>query len=155
MPMEFRLDHDRRMVLAEGRGLVTSEEVFRYQLDVWSRPEVAGYNELVDMSAATEIREGPPDRVRALAKLAASMDAPDRKSKMAIVAPQDLAFGVARMYQAHRELNEMSTKKVGVFRDRESAYRWLAVIDPVSDEAESGPPGPESEPRKPPSRRPT
>ena len=139
MPMTFKVDHDHRLVLAEGRGLVTSEEVFRYQLDVWSRPDVGGFNELVDMSAATELREGPPDRVRALAKLSASMDDPARKSKMAIVAPQDLAFGIARMYQAHRELNEMSTKKVGVFRDRESAYRWLAAVDPEPEEAEKKP----------------
>ena len=55
MPIVHRIDHERRLVVAEGRGIVTDQDVFGYQRDVWSRPEVAGYDELVDMSEVEDI----------------------------------------------------------------------------------------------------
>ena len=55
VPIDFRIDSDRRVVFAAGRGTVTPEEVFDYQRQVWSRADVAGYNELFDMSAAERI----------------------------------------------------------------------------------------------------
>ena len=126
MPIEYRIDHARRLVLAEGHGKVTDEEVFRYQREVWSRADVAGYDELIDMSGAREIAEGPRERMRELAGLSAATDPPAGGSRFAIVAPQDLAYGIGRMYQSYRELNPRSTKKVAVFRDREEALRWLS-----------------------------
>jgi hypothetical protein len=45
-------------------------------------------------------------------------------------------FGLGRMYQTLRELNEQGTKRVAVFRDRDTALRWLGGT-------QSGPPGPE------------
>src|SRR5262249_11910815 len=55
MPIEFRIDHKRRMVFAKGHGTLTDREVFGYQLNVWSRPEVVGYNELVDLTDVQHI----------------------------------------------------------------------------------------------------
>jgi hypothetical protein len=42
------------------------------------------------------------------------------------MAPQDMAFGLRRMYQAHRELAERGSKQVAVFRSMADAPRWLA-----------------------------
>jgi hypothetical protein len=100
--------------------------VFRYQREVWSRSDVTGYDELIDMSGATEIREGSTERVQALANLAAEMDPPGGASRMAIVAPHDVSYGVSRMFQAFKEMNQRGTKKVAVFRDRAEAIAWLA-----------------------------
>jgi len=130
MPIEYRIDHERRLVLAEGYGTVTDEEVFRYQREVWSRSDVAGYDELVDMSEAREIVEGSTERMRELASLSAEADPPAGGGRFAIVAPHDLTFGVGRMYQAHRGLNEQSTKEVAEFRERDAALRWLAGEEP-------------------------
>ncbi len=44
MPIEFTIDHARRLVTAIARGTLTGQEVFGYQRDAWSRPEVQGYN---------------------------------------------------------------------------------------------------------------
>ena len=130
MPIDFRIDSDRRVVFAAGRGTVTPEEVFDYQRQVWSRADVAGYNELFDMSAAERII--PPSRgsVRDLASSAALMDPPDFMSKFAIVAPQDLAFGIGRMFESYRELDERSTKQVAVFRSMQPALAWLGIDSP-------------------------
>ena len=130
MPIEYRIDHARRQVLAEGHGRVTDEDVFRYQKEVWSRSDVVGYDEIIDMSEAREIVEGSRDRMRELAQVSAATDPQAGSSRLAIVAPQDLAYGVGRMYQSYRELNPRSTKKVAVFRDREAALRWLERDSP-------------------------
>jgi hypothetical protein len=55
------------------------------------------------------------------------MDDPKASTRLAIVAPEDLYFALGRMYQAYRELNSSSTRKVEVFRNRESALRWLGI----------------------------
>jgi hypothetical protein len=125
MPIEYDIDPDRRRVTARIRGTLTDKEVFDYQQDVWSRPELAGYHELIDTSEVERIALPASRRVRDLAVLSAAMDARDPNSKLAIIAPSDLAFGLGRMYQAHREHQELSTKTVAVFRSMEAALEWL------------------------------
>jgi hypothetical protein len=134
MPFAYRVDHDARLVLAVGSGVITDADVFAYQKDVWSRPDVAGYDELIDMSLVTEIVVPSSDRVRDLAALSATMDDKSMTSKFAIVAPTDVAFGLGRMYQSYRALDRRSTKEVGVFRTMREALEFLrrdtAVVMP-------------------------
>jgi hypothetical protein len=127
MPIEFTIDHARRLVTATGSGTLTGEDVFGYQRDVWSRPDVQGYNELMDMREVELIDLRSIDNMRALAELSASMDAPAPSSKFAIVATSDEAFGLGRMYETYRRLEGKSTKQVGVFRTLNEAYAFLEV----------------------------
>jgi len=127
MPIEFSIDHEQRLVRAKGRDTLTDEDVFSYQREVWSLPEVAGYNELMDMSEVQQIALPSIDRVRDLAKLSASMDTAKTGSKFAIVAPADLAFGLGRMYEMYRDLQAQSTKQVGVFRTLKEALEFLGL----------------------------
>lgn len=127
MPIEFTIDHARRLVTATARGTLTGEDVFGYQRDVWSRSDVQGYNELLDMREVAEIDLRSIDNMRALAELSASMDVPATSSKFAIVATSDEAFGLGRMYETYRRLEGKSTKQVGVFRTLTEAYAYLAV----------------------------
>lgn len=127
MPIEYSIDHERRLVLARGIGTLTDQDVFGYQSEVWSRSEVAGFDELMDMTAVTKIALPSMDRVRSLAQLSAGMDSPSPRSKFAIVAPSDLAFGLGRMYEMYREMEAKSNKEIGVFRTLEEALRFLGV----------------------------
>lgn len=127
MPIEVTIDHARRLVTGTGRGILTGEDVFGYQRDVWSRPDVSGYNELMDMREVEQIDLRSIDNMRALAELSASMDAPAAPSKFAIVATTDEAFGLGRMYETYRRLEGKSTKQVGVFRSLNEAYAFLGV----------------------------
>ena len=124
MPLAYRIDHDARIVLAVGSGIVTHADVFAYQTEVWSRPEVAGYDELVDMSLVTDV-VASGDGARDLAALSATMDDKDTTSRFAIVAQTDIAFGLGRMYQTYRALDRRSTKEVGVFRTMREALAFL------------------------------
>jgi hypothetical protein len=127
MPIEYRIDHDRKLVVAKGRGTVTNPDVFRYQRDVWSRDDVAGYDELIDMSEVEHIAVQSVNRVRELASLSATMDAVSPASKLAIIAPENLAFGLGRMYATYRELDPRSRKRVKVFRSVGEALVFLGV----------------------------
>ena len=131
MPIVYRVDHDARVVVAAGYGIFSDSDVFGYQREVWSRKDVAGYSELVDMTRVTHIALPSADRVKDLAGLAAEMDPPGMKSRMAVVAPENLAFGLGRMFQAHRELDRRSTKEVGIFRTMEEALVFLKLDHPL------------------------
>ena len=63
MPLEYRIDHRLRLVLTRAVGVLTDEQVFGYQHAVWSRPDVAGYDELVDMSDVEHVAVPSIDRV--------------------------------------------------------------------------------------------
>ena len=84
----------------------------------------------MDMSDVTEIALPSCARVRNLATLSATMDDRHSNSKFAIVAPQDLAFGIGRMFESYRELDERSTKQVAVFRSMQPALAWLGIDSP-------------------------
>jgi hypothetical protein len=130
MPIAYRIDRDRRLVVAAAYGTVTDADVFGYQRDVWSRPDVAGFNELVDMTHAGNIATPGAGRVRDLASLAGSMDAKTRPSRFAIVAPSDVAFGMGRMFQSFRHLAAEGTKEVSVFRTMAEAIAFLDLDGP-------------------------
>src|SRR5690348_2984159 len=116
MPIEHEIDLPRRRISARVTGTLTDPEIFAYQREVWSRPEVQGFDELVDMTAADHVAVPSTARVQELAQVSARSDPPAGSARMAIVAPQDLAYGLGRMYQTFRALDAASTKEVRVFR---------------------------------------
>lgn len=127
MPIVYTIVHERRLVVARGRGEFTDADVFGYQQEVWSRADVAGYHELVDMTEVVAIALPSTERMRELAALSAGMDPPHDSAKMAIVAPQDFAFGLGRMYEAYRGFEPASKKEVGVFRTLREALEFLGL----------------------------
>lgn len=140
MPIEHSIDHERRLVIARGIGTLTDEDVFGYQRGVWSRPDVVGYNELLDMSGVEHVALPSVERVKELAKLSAGMDTPTTSTRCAIVAPSDHLFGLGRMFQSYREMAAGSTKDVGVFRTIEEATDFLRTParDPKAESGKSG-----------------
>ena len=125
MSIEYEVDHERRLVRATGRGVITPDALFVYQKAAWSDPAVAGYDELVDMSGVEDVEGPSPSNVSALADFSAKMDASAKPTKLAIVASDDLLFGLGRMYQAYREMKTGSKKEVAVFRSMPDALAWL------------------------------
>jgi hypothetical protein len=125
MPIQYRIHTELRRVVATAHGTLTETDVFGYQKAVWSRAEVAGFDEIVDMTAVEHVDLPVPsaERLRALAALSSAMDA--IASRFAIVAPGDLAYGLGRMYGAYRGLDRRSKKEVRVFRSFDEAVTWL------------------------------
>jgi hypothetical protein len=126
MPLEYDIDHARRLVTARGRGILTYQEMIEYQSAVWSRPDVDGYDELVDVTAVEDFAQPSTEKVRDLASLSAVMDG-RRAARFAIVAPGNLAYGLGRMYQTYRSLERSGTKDVGIFRTMAEALVFLGT----------------------------
>jgi hypothetical protein len=123
--LAYEIDHTHRIVRVKAEALLTAEEMFAYQREVWSRLDVAGYDELIDVSGVERIVGPSPTRIAELADLSARMDSQASPSRLAIVVPDDFAFGLGRMYQAYRATNPSSRKEVAVFRSPVEAVRWL------------------------------
>ena len=125
MPIDFVIDHEQRLIMTKAHGTMTHEDIKGYQQAIRSRPELNGYNELVDMSQVEHIALQSIERVRELATRSAEMDGDSPPSRFAIVAPTGEASGLGRMYQTYRSLDQRSKKEVGVFRTLEEALAFL------------------------------
>lgn len=130
MPLEYRIDRERRVVFATAARTLSDDDLFAYQREVWSRGDLAGFDEVVDLGGAEELAVSSGDRVRALAELASTMDVPGSSSRLAIVAPQDFAYGFARMFETYRTMNPRGAKTVSVFRSMQAALDWLGLESP-------------------------
>lgn len=126
MPITWRVDHGARVVIAVARGSVADADLTAYQRAVWSQPEIAGYDELLDV---TEVKqpEVHRDGIRDAANLAAQLDDTRLAGRFAIVADSDVAYGLARMYQSYRELDRRSVRSVSVFRTMKEALDFLGI----------------------------
>ena len=120
MSITFRVDHERRRILACGEGRLTYEEVCDYGVAV--RPfRMVGYDELFD--AAAVVATLTPDQIRTLATRAQQeATATALWGMIAIVAKEPVVFGLSRMYAT---LAESAGLKVAVFYDLAEAEEWL------------------------------
>ena len=125
--MHVRVDASRRLVAVRGFGTVSDSDVFHYQATTWRRPDVQGFDELVDMTDVEDVYVAAAGRTEDLARVAAGMDRFEKESRLAIVAPGDSAFRLAQGYGAMRERIGGGHKRVGVFRSRPEAEAWLGL----------------------------
>lgn len=135
MPISYEIMHERKRVHARVTGTLTREDAFQYQHEVWSLPEVRGYNQLIDTTGmeSVDIPFPSSDAMRELAGFAASMDDPNLSTKFAIVAVSAFAYGLARMYATYRALDARSTRAVSVFRTADEAIVWLEADETGSE----------------------
>ena len=128
MPVEYQIDHDQRLVQAKAFGVVTIQDLIAYQREVWSRKDVAGYDELLDASQIQKALDLTGDNLQEIAMLASSMDLEKGITKFAIVVSNDLYYGLGRMYETYRSLQKSNVKQVAVFRSVKDALAWIHGI---------------------------
>ena len=125
MPIEYHIDHGRRLVLTSASGKLTEEDIYNYRRNVWSLPDVRGFNELVDARKVEEILLITVEKMSELIKLSIYMDDKANSTKLAIVTSDTFLHGMGGLYEAFRNENPMSTKKVSVFRSMQEAIDWI------------------------------
>lgn len=128
MQSHYEIFADDRLVVALLWGPIGIEDMYglltRFAEDARPTAELDG---LIDLSLVTEIS-------CSFAQLQALVDAQYQtqtersiKTRTAIVAPSDLTYGFARMYQA---LNaEICARPVDTFRTRREAFKSLGRLD--------------------------
>ncbi len=124
MPISYRIDKQRRLVLTTATGVLTEEELLDHKRALIVDPEFEpGMRELTDVRTIERLSVTAAG-VRKMVAL--DQDHTDRLGdyRLAIVAPTDASFGTARMYQM---LTEANVQSIGVFRNMEEAEQWLGV----------------------------
>ena len=122
MPMTYRIDSRRRLVLTHATGVLTDDDVIAHKERLLRDPEFRS-----DMAELSDVRA--IERLAVTATGVAAMVAHDtnhagawRGHRLALVVTSDVAFGMARMYQS---LGDDGQGSVGVFRTMEEAEAWL------------------------------
>ena len=124
MCVDYRIDTARGLVFTDCHGNISAADMDdiaqRLRNDPAFNPD---YRQLVDLTAVSGI-SAPFDAIRHFASDQRG-DPFSGKSHRAIVAPHDLTFGVARMYEALRE--DKDNGALRVFRSLPEALKWLEL----------------------------
>jgi len=119
MPAYFKIDKERRLVMSTWSGVVTRAEAFAHQENLRKHPDFdPSFSQLVDLSHVTRMEFTGEDVQRF------ALDTifwPN--SRRAILAPADLTFGLARMFEMLRDT--VGEKGIRVFRNLDDALEWV------------------------------
>jgi hypothetical protein len=127
MPIEYRYVEEHELVVTTFSGVVTDEELLAHGHRIGNDERIPwGHREVVDMRTIDSVTVTSPG-------IASLIDI-DRRSgkasetKLAIVAPKDVVFGLSRAYQIR---SKPDRPVVEVFRTIEEAAEWLGVPSAV------------------------
>lgn len=123
MPVRHAIDDERDLLHTVFAGEFTDDDIRAHFMALRANPRFHRMmRELVDLRGVTDV-------LVSSATLNASahwlLYAPE--ARRAVLAPTDLLFGLARMYQTH--LGEVGASQFGPFRELAPALRWLGLSD--------------------------
>jgi hypothetical protein len=122
MPIRMIIDRAAGLIRTTGSGRVSGDDLVTYYHRLRSHPDFRGdLNEIFDLSDVTDAAVDADD-VRRLSGVTEEFTRRGVAVRVAIVAPRDLEFGLARMYEM---LQSQSLNEVRVFRDRADAEAWI------------------------------
>lgn len=124
MPISYVIDPERHLVLTTASGTLTDDEVIQFKDRLVRDPGFTpGMSELSDVRGVDRL-EVTSAGVRAMVQQDEEAATHVASHKLALVVSQDVAYGMARMYQT---LTESHMKHMGIFRDIDEARAWLQL----------------------------
>lgn len=118
MPATFTVDVARRTVFSRGWGILVDDDLRQTQQGVRTCPGFeADFSQLYDFTAVTDVQVTADSLWGMVGNSPFAM-----RARRAVVVDSDVAFGVVRMYE---QMSGRSPDTFKIFRDRESALRWL------------------------------
>jgi hypothetical protein len=129
MPISMRVDRARNVSYATATGVVTDADLRQLCARILSDPEYDPTADHIFDGNGIERLEVSPATLQEAAQLFARADrhiSKGTRPKVAIVAPADAAFGLARMYETYREM-QASPKRYLVCRTMTEARRWIGL----------------------------
>lgn len=135
MPAEYQIDRSKGLVLSRAWGRIGKQDMIDHGNRLLADP--AFQPDLRQLWDLTEITESSLDFADLTSMSQVNVFAP--ASRRAVLAPADVAFGMARSFQMLRETKGESG--IRVFRERSEALRWLETgVDPAPPPRGSSPP---------------
>lgn len=125
--MGYQVDIDVRRQRVESIwcGAVDEAMLFGYIDEVWRDPEYRGFDELINFLAVSSV-DLPNASIAELAAYSRQFDNPDFPARSALVAGDDLVFGLSRMFASTRAAGEEDRRDFQVFGNLDAARSWLA-----------------------------
>lgn len=131
MPITYQLKHDARLVIFTHLGAVSDDEFLSFYKSFYKEtPFEKSFNVLIDLRrtecasrSSSAIQESVDFMRRQFVNIGS-------RPKVAVVAPGDLSFGLARMYEA---FSDTAPWKFEVFRSADAALDWLGVAEDLMD----------------------
>lgn len=115
----YRIDKERRLVMTSGAGPLTREDILGHMDRLSADPDFEpDFGQLADFRQITEVQFGP-EEVRQFAE----RDIYSPTARRALLVNDDLQFGLARMFEIHRELK--GETGIRVFRTLDEALDWV------------------------------
>jgi len=119
MPVSYEIDKEECLIVCTATGVCTLADVVRFREQLRADPDFdPTFCQLVDATGMTRA-EVSPEQVRSLAEQSPF----SVNSRRALVAGNDLGFGLLRVYEIVRGLR--GDTQVQVFRNRAAALEWL------------------------------
>lgn len=135
MPIRCKFKPEDDLVIFVHSGIVPDEEFLESYKDYHNDPRFdRSYNLLVDLRK-TESSERSPQALKEVAEFRREFFKNFyERPKVAIIAPNDISFGLARVYEAY---SDVVPENLVVFRAADAALAWLGVGKDLEDELES------------------
>jgi hypothetical protein len=119
MPFFYKIDKPRRLVMSTAAGVLTKAEVLSLQDQLRKDPDFdPTFSQLSDLTHVSGMDITGADMRELAARTAFSP-----KSRRAVIASNDLAYGLARMFEQFRETK--GDQGIRVFRKLEDALDWV------------------------------
>ena len=124
MPIDYRIDAREHLVVTTIYGRVDEAQVRAHAAKAARDPNVQRCDRaLVDIAADVEALI----ESKVISELSLpNADVPSPR-RVAVVAPSDMSYGLARVFQGYRE--SAGDGVVQVFRTRAEAERWLGIAE--------------------------
>jgi hypothetical protein len=119
MPVFYKIDKERRLVLTSGSGTLTLADARAHQQKLSKDPDFdCSFSQIADFTQFTKF-DLSSDDIRQMAEM--SLFSP--QSRRAFIVPNDFAYGLGRMFQILRDL--AGEKGIHVCRSLEEALDWV------------------------------
>jgi len=134
MPITYRLKPDEKLLILTHRGIVTDDEFLSFYRTLY---EDTRFDKSFDLLVDLQQTESSPRSAEALTEFADFIRDQflntTASPKVAVVAPKDISFGLARMYEAIRGDVRY---EFAVFRSTDAAMTWLGLPENLLDDLE-------------------
>ncbi len=125
MPLKVRIDTDLRLILVDGSGVVTDDDLLGYVKEYLPKEEFSAYDELIDLSNS-DLFDLTYSGLSRLAEAAAATDPDATRPKIGILVSETLGKGLSRMYQSLREVKG-GRRETRVFMNMSECREWLGL----------------------------
>ena len=123
MPITFQVRPEHNLVILVHIGTITDDEFLAFYRSLYENDRITpSMNLLVDLRQADSTTRSSDVLRKFAGFIETKLTGIPERPKVAVVAPEDLSFGLARMYEAFADSVPWDFE---VFREMNAALAWL------------------------------